>query len=101
MNAQYLGRWDVAPRGHPNDGRVDVLPRRRRRCRRATGCRARAALPQGTHVPHPQLADSPGADGDRLTFDRPVARVARRRALVDRGRAHALTVEPDALLVCV
>ncbi len=25
MNAQFLGRWDVAPRGHPNDGRLDVL----------------------------------------------------------------------------
>src|SRR4029079_13983473 len=25
MNAEHLGTWDVAPRGHPNDGRLDVL----------------------------------------------------------------------------
>ena len=25
MNAQFLGDWDVAPRGHPNDGRVEVV----------------------------------------------------------------------------
>src|SRR4029450_5976164 len=25
MNAEYLGPWDVAPRSHPNDGRLDTL----------------------------------------------------------------------------
>ena len=25
MNAEFIGDWDVAPRGHPNDGRVEVL----------------------------------------------------------------------------
>ena len=25
MNAQFYGRYDVAPRGHPNDGKVDVV----------------------------------------------------------------------------
>src|SRR5262249_39222721 len=25
MNAQFLGRFDVAPRGHPNDGVIEVL----------------------------------------------------------------------------
>ena len=25
MNADRLGRWDVAPRAHPNDGRLDVV----------------------------------------------------------------------------
>ena len=25
MNAQFRGRGDVAPRGHPNDGRLDVV----------------------------------------------------------------------------
>ena len=25
MNAQFLGPWDVAPKGHPDDGRLDVL----------------------------------------------------------------------------
>src|SRR5687768_11722270 len=25
MNAEHLGGWDVAPSGHPNDGRLDVF----------------------------------------------------------------------------
>ena len=25
MNAEFIGDWDVAPRGHPNDGRVETL----------------------------------------------------------------------------
>jgi hypothetical protein len=25
MNAEFIGRWDVAPRGHPNDGRLDTF----------------------------------------------------------------------------
>lgn len=52
MNAQYLGPWDMAPRGHPNDGRFDVVTvagdmswRQRRQFRRR--------LPTGTHLPHP------------------------------------------------
>ena len=24
MNAQWIGRWDVAPKGHPNDGMVEA-----------------------------------------------------------------------------
>lgn len=52
--AQFHGRWDVAPRGHPNDGRADVLevsasmPAGQRRL-------ARRRLPSGTHVPHPDI----------------------------------------------
>jgi hypothetical protein len=53
MNAQHLGAWDVAPRGHPNDGRLDVLdgdlPLGDR-------WKARARLRTGTHVPHPRIA---------------------------------------------
>src|SRR4029453_9286850 len=25
MNAEWLGRWDVAPRAHPGDGLLDIL----------------------------------------------------------------------------
>jgi hypothetical protein len=55
MNAEFIGEWDVAPRGHPNDGRVEVLEvgsefgvRQRLAARR----RVRTA----THVPHPMIA---------------------------------------------
>lgn len=53
-NAQFHRRWDVAPRGHPNDGRVDVLeaaaamPVRQRLL-------AERRLRTGTHLPHPDL----------------------------------------------
>ena len=54
MNAQYLGPYDVAPRSHPNDGRVEVLrvhPAMPVRARWNARSRART----GTHLPHPQL----------------------------------------------
>jgi hypothetical protein len=52
MNAQYIGRADVAPRGHPNDGRVDVLEVDAAMSIRQRIMAARR-LPIGTHVPHP------------------------------------------------
>ncbi|MGK2929831.1 MAG: diacylglycerol/lipid kinase family protein [Acidimicrobiales bacterium] len=96
MNAQYLGRWDVAPRSHPNDGRLDLvdadLPLGDRLA-------ARSRLPTGTHVPHPRISerrakavqlDLPAGmhvwlDGERL------------------GPARALSIRcvPDALEVVV
>ncbi len=53
MNAEFLGDWDVAPRGHPNDGRVEVFetfslsPRQR--------LTARRRLRTASHVPHPEI----------------------------------------------
>ncbi|MEY2569872.1 MAG: hypothetical protein QOE63_222 [Acidimicrobiaceae bacterium] len=49
MNAEHLGDWDVAPRGHPNDGKLDTLvvtmPMGER-------LKARSRLRTGNHVPH-------------------------------------------------
>lgn len=54
FNCEHLGRWDVAPRGHPNDGRADVLE-----VDEAMTVRARVQawrrLRSGTHVPHPAI----------------------------------------------
>lgn len=52
MNAQHLGRWNVAPRSHPNDGRLDVFDGDL-----SLGDRWKAwrRLPTGTHVPHPGI----------------------------------------------
>jgi len=53
-NAQFLGHWDVAPRGHPNDGRVEIT-----QVDEAMGLRqrltARARLSTGSHLPHPLI----------------------------------------------
>ena len=54
MNAEFLGDAEVAPRGHPNDGRVEVFEVDGRfgvRQRLAARRRARTA----THVPHPLI----------------------------------------------
>jgi hypothetical protein len=97
MNAQYLGAWDVAPRSHPGDGKldvVDVAPSM------SVGDRwkARRRLPSGTHVPHPAITERRVA---AVQLD-----VAGRRVLVDGrpvGGAASLSirVEPDALTVVV
>jgi hypothetical protein len=98
MNGQYLGAWDVAPRAHPGDGRVDVV-----RVDRAMSLRdrrtAKQRLPQGAHLPHPQISVRQAASID-LVWRRPT-RVwldGRPWATV---REAAVTVESEPLLVCV
>ena len=55
MNAQYLGRWDVAPRSHPGDGVLDVVEVD---AGMGVGERWKAwrRLPAGAHLPHPAIA---------------------------------------------
>lgn len=96
MNAQFFGRYNVAPRSHPNDGKVDILhvaPDMTWRARRAATRRART----GTHLPHPQLTARQLTDYS-LTFQKPLV------IWVDGVRwgtagELTITVEPDALTV--
>lgn len=98
MNAQFLGDYDVAPRSHPNDGKLDVV-----RVDAAMGwrdrLRARRRARTGTHVPHPLLSTQSLADVD-LRFDRPMV------VWVDGVRLGAalrlrVSVEPDAFTAYV
>ena len=96
MNAQFLGEWDVAPRSHPGDGRLDLLEADLSISDR---WKARTRLPTGTHVPHPGIAErrvkavqldlAPGTsvwlDGER----------------VGEARALSVRVVPDGLTVVV
>jgi hypothetical protein len=98
MNAQFFGRYDVAPRGHPNDRRLDVVdvdPR----FGLADRFKAWRRLPSGTHVPHPRIRVQSTA-ALQTTFDPPL-----RIWLdgVDRGEVAnvSLRVEADALTVVV
>jgi YegS C-terminal NAD kinase beta sandwich-like domain len=98
MNAQFLGRYDVAPRGHPGDGRLDVLdvdPT----FGLADRVKAWRRLPTGTHVPHPRIRVRSTA-ALQTTFDPPL-----RVWLdgVDHGEVSnvSLRVEADALTVVV
>jgi hypothetical protein len=92
MNAQHLGRWDVAPRGHPNDGRLDVLdgdlPLGQR-------WQARRRLPTGTHVPHPGIEER---HVSALQLDLPPgADVWLDGEPIGPARHLSIRVEPDAL----
>ena len=96
MNAEFFGAYDVAPRSHPNDGKVDVLhvaADMSWRARRAAARRART----GTHLPHPQLTARQVTDYS-LAFQRPLV------LWIDGVRwgtspELTITVEPDALTV--
>src|SRR5207249_8722030 len=56
-NGQYLRGNDLVPRGHPGDGRAEVQVHAVARGQRA-GVRAR--LPQGVHLPHPDITQAAG-----------------------------------------
>lgn len=93
FNAQYLGTWDVAPRGHPNDGRAEVIE-----ISADMGIRQRweasRRAPGGTHVPHPAIRTT-HSQSVQWTFERPldvyVDGVRHRRI-----RSLTVSVEADA-----
>ena len=97
MNAEFLGRWDVAPRAHPGDGVLDVLEVDDRM---GVGdrWRARSRLGTGSHLPHPAIAVS-RRSAVQVDLDRPTP-VWLDGERVDEARRLSVRVEPDAL-VCV
>jgi hypothetical protein len=98
MNAEYLGAWDVAPRAHPGDGRLDVVdvdPR----FGLGDRIKARRRLGHGGHVPHPRIAEHRVAAWHD-TF-RPPLDVWLDGVPMGRVTNLSLRVEPDALTVVV
>ncbi len=98
MNVDHLGSWDVAPRAHPNDGRLDWVSVSHSMDWRARW-QARRRLPLGTHVPHPQIEVRRG-DTMEVTFARA------RRLYVDGVREGSVRhlhvrVVADRLTLCV
>lgn len=98
MNSQFLGNWDVAPRSHPNDGRIDVVT-----AEPSLGLQqrwlARRRLPLGTHVPHPGITIKPQT---AVTIDLGRAVPIRLDGQPwGSAKTLGLSVEPDALVVCV
>lgn len=93
MNAEYLGPWKMAPRGHPNDGRLDTLEGRLSLDDRV---KARSRLPHGGHVPHPDIATR-SVRAVQVEFDRPTPVYLDGEA-VGRARNLSVRIEPDALL---
>lgn len=56
-SGQYLRGADLVPRGHPGDGRAEIQVYAVKRGERA-GVRSR--LPQGVHLPHPDITQTSG-----------------------------------------
>ena len=96
MNAQFFGPYDVAPRSHPNDGKVDVVHVLAGMSVRER-LQARERARTGTHLPHPQLVATQVTTCS-ATFARPLV------LWIDGvrwGTAATVTVTtaPDALIV--
>ncbi len=95
MNAQHIGRWDVAPRSHPNDGLLDTfvvtMPFAER-------LKARSRLATGTHVPHRGIAEARIAS---VQWDVGGADIRLDGECL--GPAHTLSIriEPDAITCIV
>jgi hypothetical protein len=96
MNAEFIGDCDVAPRGHPNDGRVEVFEVDARfglRQRLAARRRSRT----GTHVPHPLITTRSVRAAD-WSFESPMTVVAD-GVRIGAGSEIAITVVADAGVV--
>jgi len=93
MNCEFRGAWDVAPRGHPNDGRVEsfqVEPTFGLRDRLVARRRIRTAL----HVPHPAIATR-SIRMATWTFPTSMVVIADGHS-IGPARTIAVTVVPDA-----
>ncbi|MBN2623248.1 MAG: hypothetical protein JXA83_07770 [Acidimicrobiales bacterium] len=97
MNAQFHGSWNVAPRAHPGDGRLDVVDVAASMTV-ADRVKARRRLPAGGHLPHPAIASS-RRPAVQFELDRstPVFLDGER---IGEARRLSVRVEPEAL-VCV
>lgn len=96
MNAQFVGTWDVAPRAHPNDGRLDLLDVDLPAADRVKAWRR---LARGAHVPHPAIVER-RVTAWQSNVD-PSLRVWLDGEPMGEVRVLSLRVEPDALTVVV
>lgn len=96
MNAEWFGAWDLAPKGHPGDGWLDVTEAE---LRWGELHKVKRRLPTGTHLPHPDITTSRVREAE---FDFP----APRRLYVDSSPFHKVRrlkvrIEPASLTVVV
>lgn len=96
MNAAHLETWNLGPRAHPGDGLLDVtdasVPLGER-------LKVRSRLPQGAHLPHPDLRVQ-RARAAQVVLERELP-VRLDGEVVGSFRALSVRVEPDALRVVV
>jgi hypothetical protein len=96
MNGEWLGRFDVGVRAHPNDGLADVVE-----ANLSVGewWKARRRLPLGAHVPHPAIAE-------RRLRTAEIALPSRMPIYIDGiktavSKSFGITMIPDAALIVV
>lgn len=96
MNAEFMGGYDVAPRGHPNDGRVETFRVSEQMTVRQRW-ELRRRLRHASHLPHPHITTR-SVRSTTHDFDQRLRVVADG---VDIGSAQsiAVTVRPDAATV--
>ena len=98
MNAQFYGEYDVAPRSHPNDGKLDSLRINASMSRRGR-LQARQRARTGTHLPHPAITARSGAEFV-FEFDTPLV-VWIDGVRVGAARRLSVVAEPDAFTAYV
>jgi hypothetical protein len=96
-SGQYLRGNDVVPRGHPGDGRAEIQVYAVRRAQRA-GVRSR--LPQGVHLPHPDIAQTSGRRIDVVAARHP-ARLELDGVPAPAASRVQVEVAPGAFLIVV
>jgi hypothetical protein len=98
MNAQYMGTWDVSPRGHPNDGLLDIVTVSAQMSVQQRWI-ARRRIAVGAHLPHPLISVRQCATTN-IAFDRdtPLWLDGQRWGS---ARSLRLDVEPDSFVACV
>ena len=96
MNAEFIGPWHIAERGHPNDGRAEF-------CGWTDGfgvrdrLEARRRLPTAAHVPHPAIGT--GSFRERSwSYDEALDVLVDGRR-VGRSRSLQIAVRPDAATI--
>ncbi len=96
MNAEFMGDYDVAPRGHPNDGRVETFE-----VAASMGVRqrweSRRRMRNASHLPHPAISTR---SVRRVTFDFTAdMRVFADGIDIGSTRSLGIAVRPDAAVV--
>lgn len=96
-NAAWLGAWNINPRSHPNDGRVEVIDSRSLSI--ADGFKAKRRFTTGTHLPHPDIVTR-SVTSWTIRFSRP-AHYQLDGAIRGRARDFAVEVLADRISVVI
>ena len=96
-SGQYLRGTDLVPRGHPGDGKAEIQIYAVARGQRA-GVRSR--LPQGIHLPHPDIVQTTGSRVE-IRADRGPIAVEVDGVSTPRARLVTVEVVPRAFVLVV